>query len=115
MRNSVSCIFAAMLAAMVVAISASPTVAQDYPTKSILLIAPWPAGGAIDSISRLLASKLSDRLGKPVVVENRPGAGSAIGTAQGAKATPDGHTLVVAGSGSLAIGPTFYKRLPYDP
>jgi tripartite-type tricarboxylate transporter receptor subunit TctC len=89
--------------------------AQDYPTRPITLIAPWPAGGAIDTLCRLLAPYFADRLGKPMVVENRPGAGSVIGTAAGAKSPPDGYTLVMAGSGSLAISATMYKKLPYDP
>src|SRR5215472_11082706 len=72
--------------------------AQDYPARQITLIAPWPAG-----------------VGKSVVVENRPGAGSVIGTAAGAKAAPDGYTVVMAGSGSLAISAALYKKLPYDP
>ena len=92
---------------------ASISATEDYPSRTVTLIAPWAAGGAIDSISRLLAGKLADRLGKSVIVENRPGAGSTLGTAQAAKAPPDGYTLAVAGSGSLAIGPTFYKSLPY--
>jgi tripartite-type tricarboxylate transporter receptor subunit TctC len=89
--------------------------AQDYPTRQITLIAPWPAGGAVDAICRAVAQPLSDRLGRSVVVENRPGAGSVIGTAAGAKASPDGYTMVMAGSGSLAISATMYKKLPYDP
>jgi len=89
--------------------------AQDYPTKQITLIAPWPAGGAVDALCRAVAPHLSERLGKPVVVENRPGAGSVIGTAAGAKAAPDGYTIVMAGSGSLAIASTMYKKLPYEP
>lgn len=89
--------------------------ADDYPSRRITLIAPWPAGGAIDTLCRQLAPGLGDRLGQPVVVENRPGAGSTIGTADGARAEPDGYTLVMAGSGSLAISPTLYKALPYDP
>ena len=89
--------------------------AQDYPTRQITLIAPWPAGGAVDAVCRAVAPHLSDRLGKSVVVENRPGAGSVIGTAAGAKASPDGYTMVMAGSGSLAISATMYKKLPYDP
>jgi tripartite-type tricarboxylate transporter receptor subunit TctC len=89
--------------------------AQEFPTKQILLIAPWPAGGAVDALCRIIGPKVSDRLGKPIVVENRPGAGSVIGTAAGAKAAPDGYTLVMGGSGSLAIGPTLYKSVPYDP
>src|SRR5713101_3071542 len=89
--------------------------AQDYPSRQITLIAPWPAGGAIDALCRAIATPLAERLGKSVVVENRPGAGSVIGTAAGAKAAPDGYTLVMAGSGSLAISATLYKKLPYDP
>jgi len=77
--------------------------AQEYPTRQITLIAPWPAGGAIDTLCRLLAPYFADRLGKPMVVENRPGAASVIGTAAGAKSPPDGYTLVMAGSGSLPV------------
>jgi tripartite-type tricarboxylate transporter receptor subunit TctC len=89
--------------------------AQAYPTRQITLIAPWPAGGAIDAFCRAIAPGLTERLGRPVVIENRPGAGSVIGTAAGARAEPDGYTLVMAGSGSLAISATLYKKLPYDP
>ena len=89
--------------------------ADNYPSRRITLIAPWPAAGAIDTLCRQLAPGLADRLGQPVIVENRPGAGSTIGTADVAKAQPDGYVLVMAGSGSLAISPTLYKKLPYDP
>ena len=105
-----------VLAGLVVGVpTAPPAWAQDFPTRQITLIAPWPAGGAVDAICRALAQPLSERLGKSVVVENRPGAGSVIGTAAGAKAAPDGYTMVMAGSGSLAISATMYKKLPYDP
>jgi tripartite-type tricarboxylate transporter receptor subunit TctC len=97
-------------------IVASQTAAADnFPSRHITLIAPWPAAGAIDTLCRELAPGLGDRLGQPVIVENRPGAGSTIGTADDAKADPDGYTVVMAGSGSLAISPTLYKQLPYDP
>src|SRR5262245_31779299 len=108
------CRFCSIIAMAIFAVPL-PVSAQDYPNRQILLIAPWPAGGAVDALSRTLAPKLADRLGKPVVVENRPGAGSILGTAAGAKAAPDGYTLVMAGSGSLAIGAALYKSLPYDP
>jgi tripartite-type tricarboxylate transporter receptor subunit TctC len=88
---------------------------DEYPSRRITLIAPWPPAGAIDTVCRQLAPAVGDRLGQPVVVENRPGAGSTIGTADAARAMPDGYTLVMAGSGSLAISPTLYKELPYDP
>jgi tripartite-type tricarboxylate transporter receptor subunit TctC len=105
-----------LLAGLAAVLPAAPGArAQDYPTRQITLIAPWPAGGAVDALCRAVAPQLADRLGKSVVVENRPGAGSVIGTAAGAKAAPDGYTLVMAGSGSLAISATMYKKLPYDP
>jgi tripartite-type tricarboxylate transporter receptor subunit TctC len=93
-----------------------PTVqAQDYPSRPITLIVPWAAGGAVDTLARIAQPKLAERLGKPVVIENRPGGGSTLGTAAGAKAPPDGYLLNMPGSGSLAISPTMYKSLPYDP
>jgi tripartite-type tricarboxylate transporter receptor subunit TctC len=104
-----------MLAALLAVVGASPSLAQDYPTRPVTLIAPWAAGGAVDTVARIVAPKLTERLGKPVVVENRPGGGSTIGTAAGAKAPPDGHTLGIPGSGSMAISPAMYKSLPYDP
>jgi tripartite-type tricarboxylate transporter receptor subunit TctC len=104
-----------VLAGLVASLQTVPAVqAQDYPTRQITLIAPWPAGGAVDALCRAVAQPLAERLGRSVVVENRPGAGSVIGTATGAKASADGYTLVMAGSGSLAISATMYKKLPYD-
>jgi len=88
---------------------------QDYPNRSVMLIVPWAPGGAVDTIARIVAPKMSERLGKSVVVENRPGGGSTLGTAAGAKSTPDGYTLGMPGSGSMAISPAMYKSLPYDP
>ncbi len=109
-------VLAGLLAGFAMGPQAAPTArAQDYPTRQITLIAPWPAGGAIDALCRAIAPPLAERLGKSIVVENRPGAGSVIGTAAGAKAAPDGYTLVMPGSGSLAIAATMYKKLPYDP
>src|SRR5262245_60942997 len=88
---------------------------QAYRARQITLIAPWPAGGAIDALCRTMAPGLAERLGKSVGVENRPGAGSVLGVAAGLKATPDGYTLTMGGSGSLAISATLNKSLPYDP
>ena len=108
--------FLIALAGVLASLSAVPTAqAQDYPTRPITLIAPWPAGGAVDALCRAVAPKLAERLGQSVVIENRPGAGSALGTAAVAKAVPDGYTLVMGGSGSLAIAPTLFKSLSYDP
>jgi tripartite-type tricarboxylate transporter receptor subunit TctC len=100
-----------MLVALVPVLSA----ADDYPSRPVTLIVPWAAGGAVDTVARVVAPKLSERLGKPVVIENRGGAGSTLGTALGAKAPPDGYTLGMPGSGSMAIGPAMYKSLPYEP
>jgi tripartite-type tricarboxylate transporter receptor subunit TctC len=101
------------LAGLIVALHSGH--ADDYPARRISLIAPWPPAGAIDVLCRELAPGVGDRLGQPIVVENKPGAGSIIGTNDGAKAKPDGYTLLMAGTGSLAISPTLYKTLPYDP
>ena len=79
------------------------------------LVAPWPAGGAVDILSRTVAQPLGARLGQAVVVEDRPGAGSVIGMASVARAEPDGYTLVMAGSAALAVAVSVYKKLPYDP
>jgi tripartite-type tricarboxylate transporter receptor subunit TctC len=89
--------------------------ADDYPSRRITLVAPWPPAGAIDVLCREIAPGASERLGQPIVVENRPGAGSTIGTADVAKARPDGYTLLMAGTGSMAISPTLYKTLSYNP
>jgi len=105
-------VFGALTAASPASLSAH---AEDYPTRPVTLIAPWPPGGAIDTLCRILGAKLTDRLGRSVVIENRPGAGSVIGVAAAARAAPDGYTLVMGGSASLALSVTIYKRLPYDP
>jgi tripartite-type tricarboxylate transporter receptor subunit TctC len=88
---------------------------QSYPTRPVTLVAPWPAGGAVDILSRTVAQPLGARLGQAVVVEDRPGAGSVLGTASVARAAPDGYTLVMAGSAALAVAVSVYKKLPYDP
>ena len=89
--------------------------AQEYPSKSLRLIVPFPAGGVTDIVARLVASKLSIEIGQPVVVENRAGASGAIGAEAGAKAAPDGYTLVMGNISTLAINPATFAKLPYDP
>jgi tripartite-type tricarboxylate transporter receptor subunit TctC len=101
--------------AAIAAVTGNPVQAQNFPSKPITLIVPWTPGGAIDGVCRAIAPKLAERLGQPVVIEHRAGAGATIGTAAVARATPDGHTLVMAGSASLALAPTIFKKLPYDP
>jgi tripartite-type tricarboxylate transporter receptor subunit TctC len=113
MRILVRC--AALIAAGMAVIQVSPSRADDYPSRAVTMIVPWAPGGAVDTVARVVAPKLSERLGKPVIVENRGGAGSTLGTALGAKAAPDGYTLGMPGSGSMAVSPAMYKSLPYDP
>lgn len=105
-----------MTAGAVAAFTPAATAADQaaYPAKPVTIVVPWPPGSAPDGIARILAPKLSERFGKPFVIENRPGAGSVTGTASVAKAEADGHTILVATSAALAISPTLRKGLPYD-
>jgi tripartite-type tricarboxylate transporter receptor subunit TctC len=88
--------------------------ADDYPNRNITFICPFPGGGGTDILVRLLAHELQDKLGKPVVVDNRPGAGTQIAANAVAKSAPDGYTLLLAPITTLAIGPSVFKKLPYD-
>lgn len=88
--------------------------ADDYPQHNVTFVCPFPAGGGTDILTRLLAQELQDRLGRPFIVENRPGAGTQIAAGAVAKSAPDGHTLLLAPVTTLAIGPSVYKSLPYD-
>ncbi len=88
--------------------------AADYPVRPVILVVPYPAGGGNDVIARLVAAKMSERLGQAVVIENRGGAGSTIGTRYVARSSPDGYTLLIATS-SLAINPSVYPDAGYDP
>jgi tripartite-type tricarboxylate transporter receptor subunit TctC len=92
---------------------AGPLCAQTYPSKPVRFILPFPPGGLTDVLGRIMTQKLADRLGQPIVPENRPGAGGTVGIGAAAKARPDGHTLLLAAPG-LALGPSLYK-LDYDP
>lgn len=89
-------------------------IAQEYPTKSIRIIVPYSPGGGLDVVGRPLAQKLSDLFNQPITLENRPGAGTTIGTNFVAKSSPDGYTLLLTLS-ALTIGPSIYPNLPYDP
>ena len=95
-------------------LSAGQAMAQAYPTKPIKIIVPFGPGGFTDVVARILGVKLGESLGQSVVIENKPGAGSMIGTDQVAKSAPDGHTLLIVSS-THVISPWIYKSLPYDP
>jgi len=90
-------------------------VADDFPNKAIRLIMPYPIGGSIDIAGRMVAQRLADNLGQAVVVDNRTGAGGIVGTETGARAAPDGYTVLMGGTGTLALSPSLQKNLPYDP
>jgi tripartite-type tricarboxylate transporter receptor subunit TctC len=89
--------------------------AQSYPSKPVRVIVPWSAGSGTDLMSRSLASKMTEALGQQVIVDNRGGAGAIIGSEVAAKSPPDGYTLYIGGSVSMAISPALYARVAYDP
>ena len=103
------------LVALSLAAVSFAALAQDYPTRPLTFVVPFTPGAATDFLARLLGKELEERLGKTVVVENRPGAGTTIGSNSVAKAAPDGHTLLMATSSPMAINATLYKNLPFDP
>lgn len=101
-----------VLAALALAPAAS---AQDFPAKPVRVVVPFLAGGSVDALARILSAKLGDYWGKPVVVENRPGAGGNVGSAAVASAEPDGHTLLFAPLGPLSYNGALYSNMPFDP
>jgi tripartite-type tricarboxylate transporter receptor subunit TctC len=108
---------AAIAAAMVAVMlgPAWPVAAQDYPSRPITLIVPYPPGGGVDAMARVAGDKLSAALGQQVVVDNRGGASGNIGTRAVAKAAPDGYTLLLGHTGTISINPTLYTNAGYDP
>jgi tripartite-type tricarboxylate transporter receptor subunit TctC len=104
-----------LLAAAAAPFLAQAALAQAWPTQPIKLIVTFPPGGASDIVARLFAPQLGERLGKPVVIENRPGAASTIGAAAVAQAAPDGHTLLMSNSAPMSIAPALMERPLYDP
>jgi tripartite-type tricarboxylate transporter receptor subunit TctC len=104
-----------VLVALSLATLASVASAQDFPSRPLTMVVPFTPGAATDFIGRLLGKELEERLGKPVVVENRPGAGTNIGSNSVAKAAPDGYTLLIATSTPMAINVSLYKSLSFDP
>ncbi|HYP86135.1 tripartite tricarboxylate transporter substrate binding protein [Variovorax sp.] len=107
--------FLSSLLAGVLAIAAPGAFAQHYPDRPIKLIVPYAPGGATDILGRHLAVAFSEKLGQPMIVENRPGASTVVGAALVAKAPADGYTLLLASSTTLALNPVIREALPYDP
>src|SRR5687768_5152603 len=88
---------------------------MGYPSKPIRLMVPFPPGGSTDIVARIVAQKLGAQLGQSLVIENRGGAGGTLGTAQVAKAAPDGYSLVVGTTSTHVVAPSVYQKLEYDP
>lgn len=104
-----------LLAAAFTAASAIAAKAQDWPSKPITMVVPYAAGGGTDVIARAVAQKLQERLGVGVVVENRAGAGGNLGTTAAAQAPADGYTVLISNIGPMAVNPSLFKNLKYDP
>ncbi len=105
-----------MLACALGAAAFAPAHAQEaFPSRPIMLVIPFPAGGATDVLGRLIGKKLGDKLGQSVVIDNRAGAGTVIGASYVAKASPDGYTLLLSSGTTFTVNPAVRPRLPYDP
>ena len=110
--SAIAGLFAALAAAAFVSASAR---AQDYPTRPITMVLPFPAGSGIDVTARLVADNLSTRLGQPVMVENKPGANGVVAATAVARAAPDGYTIFMTTNSSHSAAPFLLKSIPYDP
>jgi len=117
MKNlrSTRSLIASLAAAPIMMAAAWPAMAQTYPTRPVVIVVPFAAGGGNDILARLIAQHMSRTLGQPFVIENRPGAGGTSGARAVAKAAPDGHTLMVGHSGVFGIAPALYADPGYDP
>jgi tripartite-type tricarboxylate transporter receptor subunit TctC len=104
-----------LLSALLVSIAGAPAAAQGYPAKPVRLVIPYPPGGGSDTIARPLAQKLTESMGHPFIVDNRGGASGNIGMENVARAAPDGYTLVFALNAQLAVNPSLFRKIPYDP
>ncbi|MEG0540139.1 MAG: tripartite tricarboxylate transporter substrate-binding protein, partial [Comamonas sp.] len=118
LANSSVSIWRAALGTMALAaatMAGTAHAADNYPSKPITLVIPYSAGGSTDILGRLLAQKLGESMNASVIVENKPGANGTIGVDRVAKAAPDGYTIVLGDVGGLAISPSLYPKLPYQP
>jgi tripartite-type tricarboxylate transporter receptor subunit TctC len=115
MARIIHTVCAVGLSLAALALGSMPAAAQDYPSRSVKIIVPFPAGGSADAIPRLVGDWLSRKWGHPVIVENRPGAAGNIGTEMAYKAEPDGYTLVAASPPPIVINQNLYPKLNFDP
>jgi len=116
MSRSVSRFVAAVMgAATATLIACGVAVAADYPARTVTLVVPYPPGGGVDAMARVVAAKLSDALKQQFIVDNRAGAGGTIGTRVVAQAAPDGYTLLLGHTGTISINPSLYAYAGYDP
>src|SRR5213595_2569588 len=113
MRKRKLLLFVAAMTA--VSFGVAPVHAQTWPDRPIKFVVAAPAGSSIDVLARTIGERLKDRLGQPIVVENRPAAGGTAATDFVAKSPPDGYTMLMSFNGPLAFGPHLYTKLPYDP
>jgi tripartite-type tricarboxylate transporter receptor subunit TctC len=104
-----------IVGALLLGVQTGPLPAQDYPSRPVTIVNPFAPGGGTDLLARMLAQKLEQRLGKTFLIENKTGAGSIIAAVAVQKAAPDGHTLLMAPSPTMAVNVSLYKNLPYDP
>jgi len=102
-------------AASLAACVGTPAIAQNFPNRAVTMVVPFPAGGITDAVARALASKMGEQLGKPVIVDNRPGGGGQIAAAYVRQQAADGHTLYVGATEMFAINPSLFRNFSYDP
>jgi tripartite-type tricarboxylate transporter receptor subunit TctC len=105
----------ALAAVVGIGLASSPLSAQEFPARPVTIIVPQPPGGGADIISRIIGEQLSKQLGQPFVIENRTGAGTVVGTAAAATAAPDGYTLLAGLNSNMAVNPSLFAKLSYDP
>ena len=110
-----SAVLATFASASTLSLAQTAAPSEAWPQRTVRLVAPFPPGGGTDAVARALGQKLSTRLGKPVVIDNKPGASTIIGTDSVVKAEPDGYTLLVSGSTSYTVNAALRPKLPYDP
>jgi tripartite-type tricarboxylate transporter receptor subunit TctC len=114
MRKITMCLSLALVLAAAL-FAAAPARAEDYPSRKITLVVPYPPGGGVDAMARVMAQKLSEAFHQQVIVENRGGAGGTVGTRFVARAEPDGYTLLLGHTGTISINPSLYPKLDIEP